>query len=129
MAAARTASDLPLCSDSDAAPEQQPIRHLVVHTCGSTVQAVATDYLTAIKSTPDTYCFPLTVRTAAFTATVWCDEDGIPKRLAENLGIRTALSPVIPIFGTCVVTGGVDDDGNMLPVPDAAVALFMDIFG
>lgn len=122
--------------DSDCDPEQKPIAYLVVLPCGSIHTETSADFFKPIKTTGDTepdpdpeleletYCTPLTIHTNAFTATLWCDEDGIPKNLPVNMGIDKALSPSNPIFGTCVITGGVDDDGTMLPVPSAIVDLF-----
>ena len=111
-------------SDSDCDPEQKPIAYLVVLPCGTTHTETSADFFKPIKTTLDTYCTPLTIHTDAFTATVWCDEDGITKNLPVNKGIQKSLSPSNPIFGPCVITGGVDDDGTMLPVPSAIVKLF-----
>ena len=70
------------------------------------------------------YLTPLIVRDADFTAVVWCDEEGIPKRLPENLWIRDIFSPSTPVLGTCVITGESDEDGFVTSVSPRVIELF-----
>lgn len=49
------------------------------------------------------------------TLSVYCDDEGMLK--SENLG-RTVGSYTEPIFGNICVTGGVDDEGETLPIPE-----------
>lgn len=110
---------------SDASePEQQPIVNLVVHPCGAVTKEISADYLQYIKDTPDDYCTCIMLEVEGHVAIVWCNEEGIPKRLPMNMGIQAVLSPSSPLFGTCVITGPGDEDGNMLSVPDAVLKLF-----
>jgi hypothetical protein len=65
-------------------------------------------------------------------ATVWCDEDGKSKRLPVNRRLTriahdsNAIRPHDYICGTVVVTGGADDDGEVLGLDPAWVAHLRD---
>lgn len=107
-------------SSDDSETEQPTIRYIVVPTAGA--HTVVTS--PAFERHIDGFTAPLFVTTDAFTAVVWCDEEAIPKRLRENLGIRAVFAPSSPIFGTCVITGPGDDDGHMTSVSPQVVALF-----
>lgn len=107
-------------SSDDSEPVQPPIRHIVVPTEGPHTLVTSP----AFERHIDGFIAPLFVTTDAFAAAVWCDEEGIPKRLRENLGIRAVFAPSSPIFGTCVITGPADDDGHMTSVSPHVVALF-----
>jgi hypothetical protein len=107
-------------SSDKSEPEQPSICHIVVPTEGAHTVVTSPDFERHIGG----FAAPLFVTTDAFTAVVWCDEEGIPKRLRENLGIRAVFKPTSPIYGTCVITGPADDDGHMTSVSPQVVALF-----
>jgi hypothetical protein len=64
-------------------------------------------------------------------ATLWCDEDGIRhERPTNDLAtylwwkLNPDMEGVDILRGTVFVTGGGDDKGDSLPVPDEVVQLF-----
>ena len=108
-------------SDYSEEKDQLPIKVAVVNVAGEVHTQVLADFLSA--SGQKAYRVPVRAWTDPEDdeATLWLDEEGIPKRLHENHLIRAAFGMYEPVFGDVIVTGGCDEDGNMLAVPDKCV--------
>ena len=112
-------STTPWNSDEESEPEQAPIDYYLVGPDHGLLQSH--DFLKEVR-----------VGGAYYTAcqlgpvTLWVDEDGIPKRLFENYAIRQVFELSQPVFGPVVVTGAVDEHGNMLSIPVEATQLLRD---
>lgn len=114
----------------------QPITALIIPPTGPgqlgpldqdlrTLQGIVGGYIEAVYSMHDEHGNPQVV--------IWCNEDGKLQELPINRR-ATALWYALnggptgdTLCGTVILTGGADEDGDMLPVPELLADLWRDI--
>ena len=107
-------SATPCNSDEEREPEQAPIDYYLVGPEHGLLRG--DDFLAEVRKGG---AFYVPCRLGS-TVTLWVDEEGIPNQLFRNTTIEYVFDLAEPVFGAVVVTGAVDEHGNMLSIPKEA---------
>ena len=107
-------SATPCNSDEEREPEQEPIDYYLV---GPEHGLLRGDDFLAEVTKGGAFYVPCRLGS---TVTLWVDREGIRKELFRNTTIEYAFDLAEPVFGAVVVTGAVDEHGNMLSIPKEA---------